>query len=342
MGRLSPLSVFLFLLFSLSDSSHLPEPCEEDPLFLYSNELRQDLRKQIGRSFSLARESIQIAMFSFTDSSLLSLLEERGKEGISVSLVCDAQFSSQLLKKCPPHVQSHFISMEGLMHEKLVVIDEQYIWLGSCNFTDDSLRNHGNLMIWMRAPELGKILSEHINALKRGENLSHFPSREIIGTAHPIMLELFLLPDQGQGEQKILSLLRQARSSIQMQMFTWTHLKYAEAVINAHLRGVRVAAVIDRNLGRGVGKGVVQKLVEAGVPVKYHGGFGLHHYKWICIDQSILVTGSANWTRAAFSKNRDLFLVISPLPGKQRQRIDRLMNLHWAWGEEVAREEKAA
>ncbi len=56
---------------------------------------------------------------------------------------------------------------------------------------------------------------------------------------------------------------------------------------------------------------------KGNVPLNVNTGQGLLHYKTMVIDDSILVNGSANWTKAAFTQNEDCYFVLSPLSDSQ-------------------------
>jgi phosphatidylserine/phosphatidylglycerophosphate/cardiolipin synthase-like enzyme len=107
-------------------------------------------------------------------------------------------------------------------------------------------------------------------------------------------------------------------------MFTWTRRDLASSVVAASRRGVDVEVVIDYNAGRGAGAEIVRLLKQGGVTVHLSRGGPLLHHKFLYIDGSVLVNGSANWTRAAFRQNNDCFIVIKELNDEQRNQLDAL------------------
>jgi phosphatidylserine/phosphatidylglycerophosphate/cardiolipin synthase-like enzyme len=66
-------------------------------------------------------------------------------------------------------------------------------------------------------------------------------------------------------------------------------------------------------------------LAKAGVPVAFSRGNQLLHHKWAYIDEDKLISGSANWTKAAFNRNQDCFLVLDRLNQDQK----KFMNALW-------------
>ena len=107
-------------------------------------------------------------------------------------------------------------------------------------------------------------------------------------------------------------------------MFTLTHPQIAAALINAKKRGVDVSIAVDYYTAKGASKKALDGMEKEGVRILNSQGRQLLHHKWVVIDDNILVMGSANWTKAAFSKNHDFLFFLSPLNPDQRQFLNRL------------------
>ena len=69
---------------------------------------------------------------------------------------------------------------------------------------------------------------------------------------------------------------------------------------------------------------VAALLKKGGIPVKCNRGGNLLHHKFMYIDGKTLVNGSANWTKAAFEKNDDCFIILHDLTDTQREFMDKL------------------
>ncbi len=107
-------------------------------------------------------------------------------------------------------------------------------------------------------------------------------------------------------------------------MYTWTHPALTEAVIRAHQRGLQVEVVLDRGQAQGVGQKTVEQLIEGGIEPCITSGLGLVHHKFAWIDGEYLINGSANWTKAAFTRNRDCFLILHQLTEQQNAKMEAL------------------
>lgn len=123
----------------------------------------------------------------------------------------------------------------------------------------------------------------------------------------------------------VLHEIEAARSSISIYMFLFSlrteasskTLRLAEALVRARARGVAVEVVLDRNLYSGdegtvEGKNIAaySYLQQAGVPVYFEDPNTLTHAKAVVIDERVLITGSSNWSRAAFDQNNESNLLV--------------------------------
>lgn len=102
----------------------------------------------------------------------------------------------------------------------------------------------------------------------------------------------------------------------------------AEALLEAHLRGVDVRVVADQkdNQRR---YSAAQFLANQGVPVRLNGHYAIHHHKFMVIDGDTLQTGSFNYSAAAATKNAENVLLlthVAPLAMQYAGEWQRLWN----------------
>lgn len=291
----------LFWLFFKSTHPNLPS--QHHPILFYSNQTRDDIKLIFATAFKKAEHSIHLQIYSLTDSGILKALTSAAKRGLSLCITYDPSASPQkpltALKKHAPSleaVQLHPIVISGLMHRKICVIDASMVFLGSANLTTASLRHHDNLVIGFYSPELAAFLR---NPISTPFNFS----------IENIDAELCLLPESApHALQRLLKALETAQTSIQIAMFTFTHPRLTDALIAAKARGVTVEIAIDHYTAGGASKKTIDRIEQAGISILVNRGAQLLHHKWALIDEKELITGSANWTEAAFKKNRDFLL----------------------------------
>lgn len=108
----------------------------------------------------------------------------------------------------------------------------------------------------------------------------------------------------------IRALLRRVERSLDLCVFTITDDRLTDALLDVHRRGAAVRIITDNEKGLDEGSDV-QRLIDAGVPLRMDASpFHMHH-KYGIIDQSVVLTGSYNWTRSAARDNQENFIVSS-------------------------------
>lgn len=312
-----PWFLFLFVLVwswfvwnSLTPS--LPKPSE--PPKLYSNQCQQDIRATLLSAIKGATNSIHLVMFGLSDRPILSALSKKIEENVATTIFYDTGGSAKVGR----YLQGgklHPIKQSSLMHQKILILDNETVFIGSANMTSASLRMHDNLVIGLVNRNVAKFLREH-------EPYDPGYLKTMVGGQE---MEIWLLPDpRGHALTELRKKIRMANKSIRIALFTFTHPGLVEEVIDAHRRGIKVSIVIDMHSGLGASAKAVEKLRDAGVPIHLSRGSQLLHHKFICIDDQTLITGSANWTKAAFYKNSDVILALHRLNSDQKKFMNRL------------------
>ncbi|MBN2379105.1 phospholipase D family protein [candidate division WOR-3 bacterium] len=100
-----------------------------------------------------------------------------------------------------------------------------------------------------------------------------------------------------------------SKHSIDAAVYSFTSRPLAQALVGAANRGVKVRIVMDPgNAGRDYSKATY--LVNKGIEVRTEKGRGLMHHKFALIDDSVLITGSYNWTASAEAENDENILLL--------------------------------
>ena len=121
------------------------------------------------------------------------------------------------------------------------------------------------------------------------------------------VLGIFFSP-KGECEETIIKWINNANKSIHILIYSFTLDSIANALINAHNRGVDVKVVFEKSqIGRG---SEYQRLKKAGVPVRNDTNSHLMHNKVMIIDGKIVFTGSYNWSFNAEKYNDENLIVI--------------------------------
>jgi len=100
-----------------------------------------------------------------------------------------------------------------------------------------------------------------------------------------------------------------ANETIQLMVMLITQDELADALIDAHERGVDIDIVIDDGWYFSSGSDY-QDIVDAGIDIRGDERGGLMHHKVMIIDGYIIVTGSYNWSASAEDSNDENILII--------------------------------
>ncbi|NPU86257.1 MAG: phospholipase D family protein [Syntrophaceae bacterium] len=114
---------------------------------------------------------------------------------------------------------------------------------------------------------------------------------------------------RGGCTRAIVTEIDNARSEIMIQAYSFTSAPIAKALVNAHKRGVKIVAILDKSQ-RSREYTSASFLVHAGIPVYIDSDHAIAHNKVIIIDGNTVITGSFNFTKAAEEKNAENLQII--------------------------------
>lgn len=148
-----------------------------------------------------------------------------------------------------------------------------------------------------RGREVVDWLEELLRTIEQAESGEHVP---VLAEAH------FSPGDR--CRRRIIGLIELARRTVDACVFTITDDRIAEALLEAHHRGVRVRIITDNEKVVDLGSDIVD-LAGAGIDVRVDRTEHHMHHKFAIIDEAFLVTGSYNWTLSAASHNEENIVV---------------------------------
>ena len=318
----SVLTVFLFFsLVSLKSETPFPSASSSE-VSLYANQLDDNLTDLFTSAIDKAEDSVLLIVYSLTDKKIIDSLKNISKKGVAVRVICDAKTSPNVNFKLGSKIETLQRFSTGLMHQKILVIDRRKIWIGSANMTLESLKLHGNLVSEINDESLASYLISKAHTMKLEGLTQPIQKKDFIFDTQKI--EMWFLPDNKEAPLYLKNLIDSAKKTLKIAMFTWTRNDLAEAVIKASKRGVKTEVAIDNCSGKGASAKIVTLLKDNKIDIVLSRGGPLLHHKFLYIDEAILVNGSANWTKAAFTKNDDCFMVIHPLTQQQIEKMEAL------------------
>jgi hypothetical protein len=131
-------------------------------------------------------------------------------------------------------------------------------------------------------------------------------------TFSPARVAVYFSPHGGATEAVIRE-LNAAKTQVLMQAYSFTSAPIAKALVDAHKRGVKVLAVLDKS-NETDKYSAATFLNNAGIQPLIDDQHAIAHNKVMVIDSATIITGSFNFTKAAEEKNAENLLVIKDAP----------------------------
>jgi phosphatidylserine/phosphatidylglycerophosphate/cardiolipin synthase-like enzyme len=134
-------------------------------------------------------------------------------------------------------------------------------------------------------------------------------------SAYPAEITLNNAPTQvcfnpnGGCTDAIIKQIDSAKSEILEQAYSFTSSPINKALVQAHKRGVRVEAILDKSQGSEKYTSATF-LANSGIPTFIDARHAIAHNKIMIIDKETVITGSFNFTKAAEEKNAENLIII--------------------------------
>lgn len=136
------------------------------------------------------------------------------------------------------------------------------------------------------------------------------PSAQTKNFAAGTSYTLCFVPDGPSCEAMLVGAIKNARQSILIQAYSFTSPPIAEAILQAHKRGIDVRVIVDRSQVSDKYSSATF-LKHAGIPVVVDADPAIAHNKVMIFDQHAVFTGSFNFTRSAQQRNAENGIIIA-------------------------------
>jgi phosphatidylserine/phosphatidylglycerophosphate/cardiolipin synthase-like enzyme len=253
-----------------------------------------------------SHSTIDMAVFGWDKvPAVENALKNAMKRGVKIRLIYDkTKFYTDTPKLAVLIPDSLCSANKGLMHNKFIVSDNQKTLTGSMNFSRTGLSGfNANNVLVINSGETARKFTDEFNRMYSGKTGKTSGYTSCSGTC------VYFSPQDKITVNYIIPLINSSKNYVYLPVFIITHNGLSQALINAKNRGVNVKVIIDAT--NPVGKGSeVNKLRQAGIPVKTENYAGKMHSKTIIIDDKYLVTGSMNFSGSGENKNNENVVII--------------------------------
>jgi len=268
----------------------------------------------VAEAIRQARISVDVAAYSFNLWEIRDALLGAHRRGVSVRLVTDSdnyteEEVQEMLGAGIPVRHDH---NQSLMHNKFIVIDRLEVWTGSMNPTLGGAYYDNNNLIRIRSTGLANNYTTEFEEMFVEMSFSRGSMDKTPQTTFEIedtLVENYFSPEDGTA-RRIVDLIESARRSVYFLAYAFTADDIATAMIDRSLSGVNVAGVMENSQYKSNTGTEYEHLLSAGVDVHLDGNPDNMHHKVIVIDETIVITGSYNFSASAENKNDENTLII--------------------------------
>jgi len=286
----------------------------------YKDGVDNKIINDIDKAFS----SIKMAMYYLTNKHITQSLINAHNRGIKIEVITD---NKMINKKYFTRLRDAGIKViddgdkYALMHNKILIIDKDILWISSANYTVYSFyRNYDNFLK-ISDKKVIKYYDKKFDGLYKN-------NREILKPYISDKIEVYFSPDTN-FENKIIDIISKAKESINFLAFAFTNPKITDALISAQNRGVKIKGVFDKAQNNYQKYSQYKVLKENNISVVLDKNPKKLHSKVIIIDKKIVITGSYNFTKKANNKNDENSIVIYD-KAIAKEYIDNFNNIYYS------------
>lgn len=264
---------------------------------------------EVAAGISAAQSGVDVAAFDLDSPAIVNALIDLEKRGVIVRVVTDtdnAELSSinRLRRNGISVVED---KRTALMHNKFVIIDERYVWMGSMNLTTNGAYCNNNNFVQFDSPTLAANYRVEMDEMYIDRS---FGPTSPDNTPHEQLTEAGVrLENYFASEKKAAPLMaeaiNQAQSEILFLAFSFTNDEIGEAMLARAEAGVAIRGVFE-TVGAETEFSYYPVMQEAGlshVQVRQDGNPYIMHHKVIILDRETVILGSFNFSDSANRQN---------------------------------------
>lgn len=279
---------------------------------IYSKQCNDNPLKVLAEAISSANKSLFLRIYNLSAPELLSPFIEQAKSGKSVTIHYQMLKDKELFPSSPQvSLVEHPREGRKLMHQKALAIDDAYAWLGSANYTHESLLFDSNLIIGCKSPELCDFIKNQASGscVIQGQQAEYFS----------------ILGDNKNALEALLNTLRSAKKTIQVAMFALSDRSVIQELDAAQKRGIQVDILVDQGFSQFCIK-QIQAIKDSHLSVYEKVTPNKLHHKLGIIDANIMITGSVNWSTDGFALNTEDMIILHDLTPSQLSKLNCIWN----------------
>ncbi|MFO0929442.1 MAG: phospholipase D-like domain-containing protein [Gemmataceae bacterium] len=272
------------------------------------------------RHIDATKTTLDVCAFELDNRVICDALVRAAKRGVRVRLATETNYLEEsgvnMLKAVGVPVVDD-ARPGALMHNKFMVFDNQAVWTGSMNFTENCAYRNNNNGLYIANPDLAANYATKFNWMFEQHKFGGLPSRSAripnptVTLADNTLVENYFAPHDHCANH-VIDAISKARKSIRFLAFSFTHNGIGNAMLQQAKSGVEVKGVFERTQAssRTEYRSSHARAAGEAVSVYLDANPRNMHHKVIVIDEATTVVGSFNFSENADKSNDENLLII--------------------------------
>jgi phosphatidylserine/phosphatidylglycerophosphate/cardiolipin synthase-like enzyme len=287
-----------------------------NPICPPEEERFEGLDEIVAEDLLQAEFQVDVAAFDFDSEPMVNALIELEERGVRVRVVTDSDNADM---NSINRLRRNGISVvederSALMHNKFVVIDGRFLWMGSMNFTSNGAYCNNNNLVRFDLPRLAANYSAEMDEMYDDHS---FGPRSIQNTpSQRVIIDGVSIENHFASEEEvapiIAAVVEKADSEILFMAFSFTIDVIGEAMLVRAEEGVNIKGVFETS-GSETVFSYYPVLSEAGLTnlqVRQDGNSRIMHHKVIIVDRETVIFGSFNFSNNANDSNDENIIIV--------------------------------
>jgi phosphatidylserine/phosphatidylglycerophosphate/cardiolipin synthase-like enzyme len=283
-------------------------------------EQQQVIVKALVGYIQQAKQTIDVAAFELDNQVITAALLEATKRGVKVRLVTETGYVEESGTKALQAAGVPVVDDRrdgALMHNKFMVFDNQSVWTGSMNFTENCAYRNNNHGIFLDDPRIAANYATKFAWMFDQRRFGGVPYRTAkipnpqVTLSDGTVIENYFSTHDHIADH-VIEKLGDARSSIHFLAFSFTHDGIGRAMLSRAAAGVPIRGVFEKSQTMS-GYSEYARFRSAGSQVQVYldaNSRNMHH-KVIIVDGATTVAGSFNFSEGADKSNDENVVIIA-------------------------------
>ncbi len=261
---------------------------------------REDCEGELLNFLKQSEYEIKCAFFDFRLKEVEKVLYDK-----NALLILDHRYFDELHYYNASGSNLIIDNQSALMHNKMCVVDGEYVFTGSFNPTENGAYKNNNNMLIIHSRKLAKNYLKEIDEwIDDDKYETPYPYIEM----DEIQIKSYFCPEDNCGEA-VVEEIKKANESIYFMTFSFTHNSIANNILLKYDDGVEVKGIFEsRQAGSKYSKYHVMEYQDIDV-MKDGNKYNMHHKVFI-IDNETVITGSFNPSNNGDKRNDENIVII--------------------------------